>query len=183
MINVPAPTRQAVSRGVSKPRVDQTLDLDRLETLLADLEHEHEHLLDLAGQQRDAISRADTKDLSKIVKATAETLGRIANIEQTRRKEIIRADGSLPTVDQISEQAGEHHAKILRDRSQSLRALMMKLKDEHEAVREASLALSNHMSGLMEQVSAKLSHTGTYGRRGNVNPGRAQVVSSLDTLQ
>ena len=60
---------------------------------------------------------------------------------------------------------------------------MAQLKEEHEAVRVASLALTNHMNGLIEQVSAKLSHSGTYGRRGAVDPGRNQVVSSLDTLK
>ena len=156
-------------------------DLDKLESLLADLESEHETLLSLAGQQRDAIARADAKNLGEIVEQTTATLGRIATIEHSRRRTIARPDGTHPTIDEIAQNVDDQHASTLRDRSKSLRALMAQLKEEHEAVREASAALSNHMTGLMEQVSAKLSHAGTYGRLGKVDPGRNQVVSSLDT--
>lgn len=158
-------------------------DLDRLDALLVDLEQEHHKLLELAGLQREAISRADAKGIGEIVESTAATLGRIASIEQERRKAIKQSDGTIPTVDQIIQDADEHHARTLSNRSRSLRKLMAQLKEEHEAVRVASLALTNHMNGLMEQVSAKLSHSGTYGRRGAVDPGRNQVVSSLDTMR
>jgi len=182
MINLPIknPSRSINS---TKPTATNGLDLDKLDALLADLESEHEQLLTLAGQQRDAITRADTKDLGRVVEQTAMTLGRIAGIENSRQRLIKRPDGSIPTVNQIAAQADRDHAKTLTDRSASLRELMVRVNKEHQAVREASQALSNHMSGLMEQISAKLSHTGTYGRRGAVDPGRAQVVSSLDTVQ
>ena len=157
------------------------LDLVRLDSLLADLETEHERLLELAGLQRSAISRADPKGLSEVVEQTADTLQRIATIEQSRRKAIARPDGSFPTVAQITKHADAKNARILNNRSQSLRDLMQRVNEEHEAVRIASLALSNHMNGLIEQVSSKMSHTGTYGRRGKVDRGRNQVVSSLDT--
>lgn len=177
-----------INTPIAKPRATQTrpdpldgLDLDKLESLLSDLESEHETLLDLAGQQRDAICNADARQLGQIVEQTTATLGRIATIEHARRQTIAQPDGSLPTVDQIASSAAPHHAQVLTRRSRSLRELMTRLKDEHEAVRQASLALSNHMNGLIEQVSAKLSHSGTYGRTGAVDPGRQQVVSSLDT--
>lgn len=176
MINAP---RKPLSRPQHNPL--DGLDLDRLESLLTDLESEHQHLLDLAGMQRDAITRADPRGLSEVVEQTAETLHRIATIEQTRRKAIARPDGSFPTVAEITKHAEPDHAKTLSDRSQSLRKLMHQVQEEHEAVRIASIALSNHMNGLIEQVSSKLSHTGTYGRLGKVDRGRNQVVSSLDT--
>ncbi len=173
-----------ISTTPQPPKAASTqTDLDRLEAMLLDLEHEHHKLLELAGLQREAISRADAKGIGEIVESTAETLGRIATIEQERRKVVKRTDGTIPTVDQIIQEADEHHARTLTTRSRSLRSLMAQLKEEHEAVRVASLALTNHMNGLIEQVSAKLSHAGTYGRRGAVDPGRNQVVSSLDTLQ
>ena len=178
MINLPLKNPSRV-----KTTASSGLDLDKLDSLLVDLESEHEQLLALAGQQRDAITRADTKDLGRVVEQTAMTLGRIAGIENSRQRLIKRPDGSIPTVNQIAEQADPEHAQTLTDRSASLRELMVRVNKEHQAVREASQALSNHMSGLMEQISAKLSHTGTYGRRGVVDPGRAQVVSSLDTVQ
>lgn len=182
MINTPiANPRGVQTRTQTRPDPLGGLDLDKLESLLSDLESEHETLLELAGQQRDAICNADARQLGQIVEQTAATLGRIATIEHSRRQVIAQPDGSLPTVDQIASNATPHHAQVLAHRSKSLRELMIRLKDEHEAVRQASLALSNHMNGLIEQVSAKLSHSGTYGRTGAVDPGRQQVVSSLDT--
>ena len=180
MIILPPPTKPA-------PKPDNArLDVQRLESLLIDLEAEHEQLLDLAGQQRDAIIRADTKDLGIVVEQTTKTLGRIAHIEQDRQRIIALPDGTTPTVHQIAAQLikqNDHHlADSLTKRSASLRSLMIKVNEEHKAVRQASEALSNHMNGLIKQVSATLSHTGTYGRRGAVDPGKSQVVSSLDTF-
>jgi len=182
MINTPI---QKSTRQTARPSIG--FDIDKLDALLMDLESEHHTLLNLAGLQREAIVKADPKVLGKVVEDTAQTLTRIAGIERTRQQVIKRPDGTIPTVNQITaeltDQHDHEHARTLTSRSASLRELMHKVKEEHEAVRVATLALSNHMSGLMEQISAKLSHSGTYGRRGSVNPGRSQVVSSLDTVQ
>ena len=180
MINTP--TKMQVPNRAASGSLSP-LDLDKLDGLLANLETEHEQLLTLAGLQRDAIVRADTKDLGQVVEQTAQTLGRIAGIENTRQRLIKRPDGSVPTVQQIAAQANEQHSMTLTQRSASLRKLMHQVNQEHKAVRQASQALSDHMSGLIKQVSAKLSHTGTYGRHGAVDPGRSLVVPSLDTVQ
>lgn len=180
MINTPIQNRTRPSRQARSNPI-QALDLDKLESLLEDLEAEHQRLLELAGLQREAIIRADAKELGVVVEETTQTLGRIAGIERTRQQVVKLPDGSIPSVQQITPHIDPQHAQTLSERSTSLRNLILKVKEEHEAVRLASQALSNHMNGLMEQVTAKLSHTGTYGRRGSVTPARAQVVSSLDT--
>ncbi len=182
MINTPI---QHAVRPSARPSIG--FDIDKLDALLMDLENEHHTLLDLAGLQREAIVKADPKVLGKVVEETAQTLTRIAGIERTRQQVIKQPDGSIPTVNQITDelkdQHDHEHAQALSSRSASLRELMQRVKEEHEAVRLATLALSNHMNGLMEQISAKLSHSGTSGRRGSVDPGRSQVISSLDTVQ
>jgi len=187
MINLPVANKASTGTRPDHTSANIGFDIDTLDSLLADLESEHERLLELAGLQRQAIIHADSKELGQVVEQTTQTLGRIAGIESTRRKVIRLPDGTIPTVDQITTKLRElhddQHANTLTTRSTSLRELMHRVKEEHEAVRLASLALSNHMNGLMEQVSAKLSHTGTYGRRGAVDPGRSQVISSLDTVQ
>ncbi len=187
MINLPF-TNQTPSPGNANQTASVNgIQIGTLDALLADLHSEHENLLKLAELQRDAIIRADTKDLSMVVKQTAETLGRIASIEQSRQQIIKLPNGTIPTVDQITAQLRDQNqsklADTLTERSRSLRTLMHRVNDEHQAVRDASLELSNHMNGLIKQVSAKLSHTGTYGRRGAVDPSRTQVISSLDTVQ
>ncbi len=181
MINTPLPNPPRAKSRSTRSNPIAALDLDKLDSLLADLESEHERLLELAGLQREAIIRADAKGLGEVVQETTQTLGRIAGIERSRQQIIKLPDGSIPSVQQIASQVDPQHASTLSNRSSSLRTLMLKVKEEHEAVRLASQALSNHMNGLMEQITAKLSHTGTYGRRGSVTAARAQVVSSLDT--
>jgi len=159
------------------------IDLPALETLLEDLEREHETLLSLAGEQRDAVRHADARSLARIVRETSETLGRIAHTERTRRRLIERPDGSHPTLDEIASRVDEEHARSLRERSASLRALMERVGAEQDAVRRASTALASHMQGLIEQVCAKLSHAGTYTSRGAVTPTREQVISGLDMVR
>jgi len=187
MINLPLANQTPSPSDADQTATVDGIEIGTLDALLADLEQEHENLLQLAELQRDAIIRADTRDLSEVVKQTAETLGRIASIEQSRQQIIKLPNGTIPTVDQITAQLRDQNqgklADTLTDRSRSLKTLMHRVNEEHQAVRLASLELSNHMNGLIKQVSAKLSHTGTYGRRGAVDPSRTQVVSSLDTVQ
>ena len=100
MINLPLKNTTPPQASPLKAGAIATLDLDKLETLLTDLETEHQHLLELAGLQRDAITNADPMKLGTIVEQTAQTLGRIATIERTRQQTIKIPDGSIPTVKQ-----------------------------------------------------------------------------------
>lgn len=158
-------------------------ELERLESLLTDLENEHGALLELAGRHKDAVRQADSAELGRVVRETNSTLERIAHTEQTRRRLITQPDGSLPTVEQIASRVDAPHAKTLRARSKSLRSLMERVSEEHKAVRAASEALATHMQGLIEQVGSRLSHSGTYSPKGSVAPGRQQVVSGLDLVR
>ena len=159
------------------------IDADRLESLLADLEREHEVLLSLAGAQRDAVMHADARAIQRITGETAETLGRIAKTEHTRRSLIKEPDGSTPTLEQIAGSLGGDRAGVLRARAASLRSLMERVREEQEAVRIASEALAAHMKGLIDQVSGKLSHAGTYSQGGAVRPTSQQVVSGVDLVR
>lgn len=159
------------------------IDAARLDALLSDLEREHETLLVLAGEQRDAVIQADARALQRITSETAETLGRIAHTEQTRRTLVSGADGTTPTLEQIAGTLEPDRAASLRARAASLRTLMGRIRDEQEAVRVASEALAAHMKGLIEQVSSKLSHAGTYSQRGAVRPASQQVVSGVDVVR
>jgi hypothetical protein len=156
------------------------LDTDRLELLLGDLSHEHESLLVLAGEHRDAIAHADAHAISDVIAQTGSVLERIAEIEQDRQTIIAKPDGSFATIAEILPTLDAEPAERIERSSTKLRALIEQLREEHLAVRKASEALAGHMQGLIKQVSANMSHAGTYGRTGSVDPTKVQVTSSMD---
>ncbi len=156
------------------------LDTDRLDGLLTDLANEHETLLVLAGEHREALAHADAPAIGRVIAQTSEVLERIAGIEQDRQSLVLKPDGSFATIAEILPTLDAQPAKRIGESSAKLRALIGQLKEEHRAVQDASAALAGHMQGLIKQVSAKMSHAGTYGRTGSVNPTRTQVTSSMD---
>lgn len=161
----------------------QPINTDQLDTMLGELEDEHANLLDLAKAHKQALTHAAIDDLNKITNKTSEVLVRIAQIEDARRAMITQSTGSLATLDELMERFEPADKDRIGQRQHRLRALIGQVKEEQEAVKVASENLANHMRGLMKQVGATLSHTGTYSRGGAVDPSRSQVVSSLDMVQ
>lgn len=168
-LNPPAPTRGA-------------LDPNRLDALLGQLEDEHGVLLSLAHDHKRALTQADVQALQQITVRTSETLMRIARIEQERQSMIARRDEPVDTLDELLERMGDEDRSRLSERRNRLRELITRVREEQEGVKRASEQLALHMKGLMKQVSASLSHAGTYSRGGAIDTGRTQVVSGLDTL-
>ncbi len=159
------------------------IDTDRLDSMLGKLEDEHTTLLDLAKAHKDALTHASVAELNAITMQTSDVLMRIAQIEDARRTMITNDTGSLASLDQLMEQFNASDRDRIGKRQTRLRELIMRVKDEQDAVRVASENLANHMRGLIKQVGASLSHAGTYSRGGAVDPSRSQVVSSLDVVQ
>lgn len=165
------------------PAPTNTIDADRLDALLAQLEDEHQLLLGLAKEHRAAIAHASADELKKITMRTSESLMRVAKIEQQRQSLIARQGEPLDTLDQLLDRFDDDDRVRISERRARLRSLIERVRDEQLAVKEASENLANHMRGLMKQVGASLSHTGTYSRGGSVDVGRTQVVSGLDTVR
>jgi hypothetical protein len=159
------------------------VDSDKLDSMLADLETEHNKLLDLAHAHKDALTQASVEELRDITIKTSDVLMRVASIEDRRRAMIERDTGSLGTLDQLIEQMNPTDQDRIGKRRSRLRELILRVQEEQSAVRQASEHLASHMQGLIKQVSASLSHSGTYSRGGAVDPSRSQVVSSLDVVQ
>ena len=151
--------------------------------MLGQLEDEHTNLLGLAKAHKDALTSASITQLNSITLKTSEVLMRIAQIEDSRREMITKETGTLASLDQLMEQFDARDRDRIGQRQHRLRDLISRVKEEQDAVRVASDNLAGHMRGLMQQVGASLSHTGTYSRGGAVAPGRSQVVSSLDMVQ
>lgn len=188
----------------ASPAATMTTDPEvaELETLLEHLLKEHEELLALASVHRDAIGRADPHSLGDCVQRQNEVLRRVAELENRRlglmarladkMRPLNRENGQTgnggravemlpdrPTVSWIARSLPEPVRSRLVALAERLRELLARLHREHAALKEASSALAAHMEGLMRQLSRKLSHAGTYGRKGVVE-SRVQVVSALD---
>lgn len=170
-------------------------EIVELEELLQHLLSEHEELLALAGTHRQAIQNADPATLGECVQRQTEVTKRVGALE-SRRLALVsrlaekmkplqrdgRAEGAVPdrpTITSIARGLAEPVRTRLVALADRLRELLARLQREHAALREASAALAAHMEGLMRQMAKKLSHAGTYGRRGLVE-SRVQVVSALD---
>ncbi len=172
--NQPVARKRSPSKGINT---------DRLDSMLGQLEDEHSSLLDLAIAHKDALSHASLEELNTITMKTSDVLLRIAQIEDGRREMITRDTGKLSSLDQLMEQFNPKDRERIGQRQARLRDLIMRVKDEQDAVRVASENLANHMRGLIKQVGESLSHTGTYSRVGSVSPSHTQVVSTLDMVQ
>lgn len=159
------------------------LDTDRLDALLGDLTREHETLLDLSGAHREAIAKADPRAIGRVIAQTGDVLERIAQIETDRQQMVAKPDGSCATINEILPTLDPEPAERIGRSSARLRSLIGQLREEQEAVREASNALALHMQGLAQQVASRMSHAGTYGRCGAVNPTSTQITSSMDLRQ
>lgn len=163
----PAPHPATPARAAAPaPRPDAA----RLDELLAALIGEHETLLELARSHRDALAHADAERLKTVVEQTGQVLQRVHAVETERQRLIARPDGRPSTMDELLRVVDAADRRRLSDRAGALRTLIENVHKEHEAVRAASEALATHMRGLMQQVAGKLSHAGTYGRRGRVEP-------------
>lgn len=175
-----ATPRQAAPQGVASDPAHQ------LEAILHELISVHERLLEQAHQRRDAMRRADMQALASGIERESQLVQEVAEIEKRR----LRVVGALAermgserktqtTVTWIAERLDEPLRGPLYTLAHRLRGLVKELRGENETARAAAEMLALHMQGLMRQVSARLSHTHTYGRAGSVEVG-ARVVTSLD---
>lgn len=161
------------------PRTPAAPDPDRLDAMLSALIDDHAALLALAREHRHALTHADTARLKDVVEQTGQVLQRIHAVESDRQRLVAGPDGRPGTIDELLGIVDAAHRARLADRARTLRELIHTVQREHETVRQASHALAAHMRGLMQQVASRLSHAGTYGRAGRVEPV-GTVMSGVD---
>jgi chromosome segregation ATPase len=147
-----------------------------LEALIA----EHEALAAAAEAHRAALRSADAAALAEANRRSGDVLARIAELEDKRRALITTRSGTTPKLSEVcAAWPAEARERVLA-LGEKLRELAVRVREEFAAVRQASQTLAEHLRGVMHQVAASLSHAGTYGPSGRVDPTRAQVVSGLD---
>jgi flagellar FlgN protein len=136
---------------------------------------EHGILLDAVREHRAALSRADREAVAEAMRVQTETIGRIRDLDKDRRN----AFGHATTVQDIASVVHEEARAELLELGAKLRECIETVRAEQAVVEVASRALLGHMEGLFRQVSARLSHAGTYGRGGCIDAGQ-QIVSGMD---
>lgn len=83
------------------------------------------------------------------------------------------------TLSQIAAALPEPSRTRLLELAGRLRFLLADIETQNRTLRTATAALISHMEGLMRQVARRLSHSGTYGRKGYVETVPT-VVSAVD---
>ncbi|MBL0928179.1 MAG: flagellar protein FlgN [Phycisphaerales bacterium] len=157
-----------------------------LEGVLRDLVSEYEQLLELARGRDAAIRRADVRSLAGIVETENAAVQRIAEIEKRRVAVVGSLAERLGSPDRVGTPVSWLEARMAEPVRSRIAALAQRLRDLMDGVlaintrcRQAAEMLSSHMEGLLRAVTARLNHSGTYGRRGLVEAG-VQVVSAVD---
>lgn len=155
----------------------------RLEALLTALLAEHREMLALLGEQRRAIRAADARELGRLTEAQRACAGRIADLEQERRRLIAAHAGSLkaaqPTLSNLARLLDEGGRDRCLALAAELRAAMDRLSRESGVVRQAMRSLLSHAQGVMAQVGRGLGASTTYGRRGAFS---TLAVGALDLV-
>ncbi len=158
-----------------------------LEGVLTELVREHEQLEALTREHRDAIKRLDQARLKKVITTTAESIQRIARLEERRcqllKIQPVQPGGKIegqPTVAEVAELMDDERRGRVMDLAARLRELLEAIRRRHAAIRRASETLSAHMQGLIHQVAAELSGTGTYARNGRIETATRPAVSGVD---
>ncbi len=154
---------------------------EQLDGVLRLLVAEHEKLLALAAEHRRAIAQADAPALTKCITTQQQVVQRITGLERQRQTVVaglVKGKGQT-RLSEVTASAPEPIRKRLESVAAGLRELLIKLHQEHQALKQAAETLSMHMEGLLRQVCRGISHTGTYARCGAIDSA-VQVVSAVD---
>lgn len=177
------------------------LQAQRLEALLEGLTVHHDRFEALLDEHRDALGRADAARIGLCVERE-QVAGRMLAELDAERTALLREiagvslrwqlsqpagapDPTKMTLTSVAMRAGEPTRERLVSQARALRVVMERVVEKQRVIRTASQSLMVHMRSLFEQVSLRLTHTGTYGRPGQRAAGvhTSTVVSTLDMTQ
>ncbi len=157
-----------------------------LEAVVGGYEEAYGVLEKAAVEHREALRRGDASGAERAAAAEGPALLRIGELDRRRDGLINAAAEAMPGLrgkGQVT--LGAIAASLpgagsdLAGRAAGLRALVARTSGLLGSLERASRNLATHFEGVLRQVSMRVSHSGTYGRRGFAEPGPA-VVSGLD---
>lgn len=146
-----------------------------LEALLHSYLNAYDRMRLTTAAHRDAIRAADTRRIEAIVAENQDIVTHIATLDGTRRSLVANAmrGGLVPPgrdakLTDVAAALPEPQSSRLVALSLELRDLVASVQREQSSLRMAASALASHMQGLIQHVARKLSHAGTYSKRGVV---------------
>lgn len=142
---------------------------------LTELLEAHESLHASVLDHRGALSRADRTGIASAIREQEACIHRIREIDQRRRSIF----GQSISVQDLAATLPESPRRVVLELGARLRETIERVRDAQQVVAVASQSLLTHMEGMLQQVSARLNHSGTYGRMGRIDCG-ATVVSGID---
>lgn len=167
---------------------DRRTSIELLRQLLSRQLRLHDQLLDCVNAKREAIRTADIDEITAQCQREQTIVTNLTDLE-LKRDPIVRHLASLLDLDVAAEQTitssaiAEHldepHRGTLQALAAQLREKIVEVKRTHSIVRQASEALSRHMSGVMQSVNAALHQSGVYERRGRL-AAATPVMRSVD---
>ena len=154
-----------------------------LESLVTRLHSAHERWLDALTSHESAVRRADPAAMELAAGAGRAAMSEIAALEQERRAfvegAIARGWRGPVTIGAMAASLDEPSRSRLEAAARSLRRAIVGVQRRAEVLGGAVHAMLGHVDGLMRQVARRLSHAGTYGRRGMVEASSG-VAAAVD---
>ncbi len=156
---------------VMEPQIAQ------IETILAQMIEEHDHLDRLLQRKRDALRVADHAQVAACTAQENQRVQAIAELE--KRRMMLVGDVTLaldPGAQQpmslrdVAERLSEPVRGRLLVRRQELRQRMIDVRQRAGVVQRATEALSQHMHGLMQTISGAVTGPGCVRPRGPRGP-------------
>ena len=160
--------------------------VEALEKLLRQQMEDHRALREVLAKQEQAVRQAAVADLVNITGEQQRLVNHLAEVERHRvnlamqiSRQIDSTTAEPLPVSRIAESLEQPQRSRLMETAEELRGLVEDVRQRSSVVRAATEALSRHVTGLVQSVSAALSRAGVYSRRGRVNMSET-VPASVD---
>jgi hypothetical protein len=178
----------AHTKGVrSAERSADTVQLQaRTRGFIESLHAAYDNAIEAVAAQREAVRRADTNALARATAMGESAAASLQHLDFVRRDLWVAAVSTYPQLAGSSCSLSRLALCFDPPIAASLSAMCAKaqragerLARESAEVRTAVVSIGAHVQGMMQQIGKKLSHAGTYGRRGRVEHTQT-VMSALD---
>lgn len=149
----------------------------------------HEELLQCIHKKREAIRTANMPVMAECCEREHRLTERLRDLDLRRPKVVMHLanlvglkapHANAISATEIAKRLDEPMRGAVETLAAQLREKMQDVKREFSVVKQASEALSKHMTGIMQSVQAMLNQTGMYERRGRIVTASPTSVGSVD---